>query len=172
MAAVNNGLSSWSCREESRQDYLKKRKQQKLDELRWVSFSPVVEQLEFPIFFLALTLSDILSLWVVAVTGMSWWMKSTCLEDRSWPLEKKLNSGLFSFLSLPWMIFLDCTWVFLQQEEVWSALFQVSEIMLNLHFASDTRRRFMSLQQRVRRMLRMLTRYDCSITPGEHGFRV
>ncbi|CAK9203293.1 unnamed protein product [Sphagnum troendelagicum] len=34
MAAVNNGLSSWSCREESRQDYLKKRKQQKLDELR------------------------------------------------------------------------------------------------------------------------------------------
>jgi hypothetical protein len=34
MAAVNDGLSSWSCREESRQDYLKKRKQQKLDELR------------------------------------------------------------------------------------------------------------------------------------------
>jgi hypothetical protein len=43
MAAVNDGLSSWSCREESRQDYLKKRKQQKLDELRWVSFFPVVE---------------------------------------------------------------------------------------------------------------------------------
>jgi hypothetical protein len=83
MAAVNDGLSSWSCREESRQDYLKKRKQQKLDELRWVSFFPVVEQLEFPIVFLALTLSDMLSLWVVAVTGMSWWMKSTCLEDRS-----------------------------------------------------------------------------------------
>lgn len=39
-AAVDDGLSSWSCREESRQDYLKKRKQQKLDELRWVSFFP------------------------------------------------------------------------------------------------------------------------------------
>ncbi len=77
-----------------------------------------------------------------------------------------------SFLSLPWMIFLDCTWVFLQQEEVRCALFQVSEIILNLHFASDTRRRFMSLQQRVRRMLRMLKRYNCSITPGEHRFRV
>ncbi len=132
------------------------------------------EQLEFPIVFLALTLSDILLLWVVAVTGMSWWTKSTCLEDRSWPLEKKLNSGLFSFLSLPWMIFLDCTWVLLQQEEIQYALLQVSEIMQNLHFASDTRRRFMSLQQRVRRMLRMLKRYDVLLPLGstDLGFRV